>query len=564
MGLTSALFTGLSGLNSNQYRIQVIGDNIANINTTGFKGTRASFQTQFAQTISGGSVPGQAEGGTNPTQIGLGSVLGSVQRSFLPGSIETTGILTDVAIEGDGFFILRKAGNEQAYTRDGTFTLNSQNQLITMDGFFVQGYAVDDDFNLIAGTLTDISIPLGTLSRAVETTEATFEGNLAAGPDEVVASQGTILASNMLVSDGVGTPITGATLLTDLRDASDPATLLFPTGAETITISGAAKGGRTLADATFTVTPASTVSDFTAFLDEALGLNSAAGVPGTAGITVNGTGQLVVEGNWGEGHELVIDAADIMSSNAAANTPFAWSTTQEAIGESVITGFKAYDSLGTEVQVDVIMVLESKATTGNTWRYYVESPDDTDTDLVLGSGTLTFDTDGQFSSVVDNTFAIDRDNTGSGDPVSVQLLFDQLTGLDSRVSTLIQTEQDGFPAGTLSSFTIGVDGTITGVFTNGLSRQLGQIALATFANPAGLVLESNNVYTVGPNSGTAIVAPPLTNGAGRILSGALELSNVDLSREFIGLITASTGFSAAGRVISTSNELLDQLLLIAR
>ena len=113
MGLTSALYTGLTGLNSNQFRIDVIGDNIANINTVAFKGGRASFQTQFSQTFSAGSAPGQAEGGTNPMQIGLGSVLGAIQKQFTPGSIETTGVGTDLAVEGNGFFILRKATNEQ-------------------------------------------------------------------------------------------------------------------------------------------------------------------------------------------------------------------------------------------------------------------------------------------------------------------------------------------------------------------------------------------------------------------------------------------------------------------
>jgi flagellar hook protein FlgE len=129
---------------------------------------------------------------------------------------------------------------------------------------------------------------------------------------------------------------------------------------------------------------------------------------------------------------------------------------------------------------------------------------------------------------------------------------------------MVTTTQDGYASGTLTGFSVGADGVITGSFSNGLTRTLGQLAVATFTNPEGLVSSVNNLYMVGPNSGQPVIAPPQTLGAGRVLSGALELSNVDLTREFIGLITATTGFSASGRVISTSNDLLNELLTIAR
>src|SRR5512140_513443 len=107
MGLTSALFTGLSGLNTSQFALDVIGDNIANLNTIGYKGSRTLFQTQFSRTLSAGTKPGAGQGGTNPMQVGLGSSVGAIQRSFTPGSIETTGVPSDLAIEGEGFFVLR-------------------------------------------------------------------------------------------------------------------------------------------------------------------------------------------------------------------------------------------------------------------------------------------------------------------------------------------------------------------------------------------------------------------------------------------------------------------------
>jgi flagellar hook protein FlgE len=126
------------------------------------------------------------------------------------------------------------------------------------------------------------------------------------------------------------------------------------------------------------------------------------------------------------------------------------------------------------------------------------------------------------------------------------------------------TSQDGFGPSKLSSFSVGTDGVITGSFDNGLSQTLGQIALGTFANSAGLVRQTNNLFYEGPNSGQVAIVTPDGMGAGRLLSGALELSNVDLSREFIGLINASSGFSASSRVITTSNQLLNDLMQLMR
>lgn len=566
MGLTSALFTGMSGLNSNQFRIDVIGDNIANLNTIGFKGGRSNFQTQFSQTLSAGSGPGPIEGGTNPLQIGLGSVLGAIKRQFTQGSIETTGVQTDLAVEGDGFFIVNKADNEQAYTRDGTFTINAANQLVTADGFFVQGYGVDDAFNLVPGVLTDLTIPLGTISEARATQNGTFIGNLDASGS--VGTQGSIINSAQMVSDAGGTPANAATAMNNLRLATAPGTVLFNTG-DTITVTGISKGplggGRELADATFTVGDPGMVTygDFAAWLEDVTGINTTAGVPGTPGVLVQADGSLQIRGNFGEDNNIVIEPGDIRINGGAVVNPFDFTSVQDADGESVTTSFVAYDSLGTQVSVTLTAVLESKGS-NTTWRFYAESPDSVPADLVIGTGTITFDQNGQFDSATDPFITLDRSGTGATSPLSVTLDFNSLSGLGTGSSQLLLSSQDGFPAGTLNTFSIGTDGIIRGTFTNGLSRTLGQVALATFANPEGLIAESNNTFSVGPNSGEAITVEPLTFGAGRVLSGALELSNVDLSREFIGLITASTGFSAAGRVITTSNELLDELLLIAR
>jgi flagellar hook protein FlgE len=139
-----------------------------------------------------------------------------------------------------------------------------------------------------------------------------------------------------------------------------------------------------------------------------------------------------------------------------------------------------------------------------------------------------------------------------------------MTSLTASDSQLVMTAQDGSPLGTLNSYSIGADGTITGAFSNGKTQSLGQIAIATFDNPNGLVDNGGNKFTEGPNSGLAVVAAPLTLGGGAIRSGALEASNVDISKEFINMILSSTGFSASSRVISTSDQLITELLNSAR
>lgn len=560
MGLTSALYTGLTGLNANQIRIDTIGNNVANVNTTAYKASRAMFQTQFSQNFSLGTAPSDASGGTNPTQVGLGTTLGAIQRNFSPGSIETTGIPSDVAIEGDGLFIVRKGGGETAFTRDGSFSLNSAHQLVTADGHFVQGFGVDSAFNIVPGILTDVTVPLGELTVARQTQTASMEGTLSS--DGTLATQGSMHVSQALVNGGGG-PADAATLLTDLRDAAAPGSLLFADG-NTITVSRVAKGDRELPTATFVVgTTGSTLGDFANWLNGALGINTTAGLPGTPGATVE-SGTLVIRGNAGLDNDFEITPNDFASDNPAAALPFAFTKTADANGSGVFTGFTVFDSLGAPVTVNLTLALESTPSTGPVWRFYAETPDSATGSRLLGTGTLTFDNEGNFVAATGNQIAIDRSATGATTPLAFTIDFSRLQGLAATNSNVILGEQDGYPPGTLTTYAVGVDGVLSGTFSNGLSRTLGQVALARFSNPEGLIAEADNLFVTGPNSGNPTITTPGLLGTGRVLGGALELSNVDLSREFIGLITSSTGFQANSRVISVTSDLLNQLLLIAR
>jgi flagellar hook protein FlgE len=574
MSLSNALFAGLSGIDINQTKLNVVGNNIANANTVAFKATRVLFKPQIYATDSAGSPPTADSGGTNPQQRGTGATVAALDRDFESGSIEVTGKNTHLAIRGDGFLVVRS--DEVKYTRDGTLDLNTANNLVTSGGEYVQGYGVDPNFDIVSGQLVDLTIPVGSLTIAQATSEAQLKGNLnAAGP---LATGASILNSQALtlVTTATGFPgaPTGATALTDIAASSDNTTALFAVG-ETYTFKGR-KDGVAVADASFTVQGGSTLQDLMDFFQHSLGINTtvpddgdpATPAAGTDLLTSGSDARIVLAGNLGTANALEIGNSDFTSG---AKNPLSFADGVDAAGiasgaagESIRTTFLAYDSLGSEVRVNVTAVFESKATTGNTWRFYVDSPASSSGDRAVATGTLTFDANGQLLTATGNRISIDRSGAGAVTPLDITIDFDEVSSLTSTRSSLAMTGQDGAALGTLADFSIGTDGVITGSFTNGVTRTLGQVALATFDNPRGLVDMGGNMFREGPNSGVAVVGVPGQFGSGDIVAGALELSNVDLSEEFINLIIASTGFSASSRVISTSDRLLTELLNTSR
>ncbi len=578
MGITSSLITGLSGLSSNQSKLDVIGNNIANVNTVGFKASRMDFKTQFSQNFSLGSAPNGELGGTNPLQVGLGVVPGAVSRDFNDGSREVTGVISNLAVEGNGFFILKDAGG-QSYTRDGTFKLNSLNQLVNSDGFLVQGFGVDPDYNIIPGVLQGITIPLGNLTVAEPTTKVTMSGNFNA--NGALPTQVSHLTANQpfYTSDGAGgvtgTAPSSTTLLTLMSNSTG--SCYFHDG-DTLTLTGSV-GSRATAAKNLTVTPTTTLGDLASFMTGTLGINTSTGANGTIattpGITLGsgtpGAVTLTVDGNPGTANDITLDSNSLAITNASGTTtPFSWNNldTLHADGASVTTSTTIYDSLGTSVKLDVVASLIDRSATGATWRYYATSPDGTATNALtntaIGTGTLTFDTNGRLIDTTGSSVTIDRTGTGATPNLNFNLDFAGMSAFTATNSNFAASPLDGSAKGILNNYAIDTSGIIKGSFSNGANRTLGQVALATFRNNQGLVDKGSNTFEEGPNSGTAVISAPGDFSSGRIISGTLELSNVDLSSEFVQLISASTGFSAASRVITTSNQLLQELLSSAR
>lgn len=565
MSLSSAMLVGFTGIKSNSVGVDTVGDNLANLNTTAFKGQRTLFETLLYRTVSEGESPGDTTGGTLPRQIGTGSGVASIQRDYRQGGLEGTGFQSDLAVDGEGFFILNPGTGQQVYTRDGSFRLDATQTLVAANGDAVQVFSADDGGQVSPDTLSPLVIPLGSASEAIATTEVVVDGRLDSGTN--LASAGAVVVSDPLVTFS-GTPATGATALTDLGDINGVP--LFAAGDEVII--NAARGGLAMPASTFVVgVDGTTLDDFAGHLEAVLGINTDPATGGTPGVRIgDGTdypvGALVVASNLGEINAVALDAGSITNTTGPVTAPFSFTVASQAVGAGVTTSFGVYDSLGNLVEVRLRWALESKSQSGTTWRFYAESVDDSDLSPVLGTGTVTFDPNGQFVAATGADVEVDRAAVGSVTPLTFSLDFSGLTGLASvdDTSEVQMASQNGAAAGIMTGYSIDRDGVVTGAFSNQHTRVLGQIALALFTNNEGLLAHSDNTYVAGVNSGDPTIVAASTGRAGSIVSGALEQGNVEIAREFINLISAQVGISSASRVVRVADELLQELLLLAR
>ena len=234
----------------------------------------------------------------------------------------------------------------------------------------------------------------------------------------------------------------------------------------------------------------------------------------------------------------------------------------EAAGESLTTTITVYDSLGTPREVNITLSYQSSSANGpSVFKYVAESADDSDRNRVVGSGTVLFDSHGQYlgTGKGDAEVSIDLRASGVVTPFRFKVDFSNLTQF-SDGSQVVMRDQDGFRTGTLRDFSIGEDGMIVGIFDNGLTRTLGQVALARFQNPNGMIDRGDNVFESSVNSGVPQVGAPGTFGRGAIRGSSLEESNVDLAEQFTQLVIGQRAFQANARTIATSDQLLQELV----
>jgi flagellar hook protein FlgE len=578
MGLASSLTTALTGMQAAEAQIDVVGNNLANSQTVGFKESDAIFATQFLQTQSLGSPPSSTNGGTNPRQIGLGVRVAEIRPDFTQGTVSISSSPSDLAIQGDGFFIVQGSDGEHLYTRNGQFKTNADNELVTTTGERVLGFGINDDFEIQQTTLVPLEIPLGTAMVARPTENVIMQGVLTPAGD--VADTAGVVQTATLAASGGG-PLAATTLLTDVVDTSLGTTPLFDLGELEFT---PRKGDRAISPKTMTITATSTVQDLMDFMQQAIGIQTTANdplmptsvnniptesTPLAPGVVLQNN-QIRIVSNNGTGNSVSVDPGAFRLTTTTGNllTPsLGFASLQDAVGESAVSDFLTYDSLGSPVNVRVTAVLESLSDNTAVYRWFADSGDNspaTGAGVAVGTGLITFDGEGKMVSTSNSTVSVERRNQPPLDPLVFNLDFSQVSGLAAPTSQLSAARQDGSPPGTLTSYLIGEDGIIRGVFSSGVTRDLGQVRLARFANPHGLVQHGENMYSQGLNSGLPIEGNPDSEGIGSLIGGAVELSNTDIGKNLIELVLATTQYRSNARVITTAQQMLDELLNLRR
>jgi flagellar hook protein FlgE len=500
-----SLFSGVSGLRNHQVRMDVIGNNIANVNTVAFKAGRVTFKEGFAQLLQGASRPPGDQGGINPIQVGLGMQVGSIDQLYTQGNIETTGQNTDLAIQGDSMFVVRK-GAQSYYTRSGNFQLDADGRLVSpTNGFVVQGQMYAN--GSAQDGIRDIRLPFNQKTPAKTTSEMLLAGNLNASAPSAPAGFDITSAADRAANPGVWSETSvsvydsqGAKHNVKVQfwkaDANtwqwrlDPAS---PTVSTPATVAGGAAGN------TFTLPAA------------------------PAGTTVTVARATTASGR-------VIDGSLITGSGGAYTVD---PSVALADGEVLTVEYSA---------------LPSSPAAG------------------VNGGTFVFDAQGNLDPTRSDTPRVQFAVPGA-DLVDVSM--DAGSGANgltqyATTTTAVLRDQNGHTAGQLENFSIDRYGQITGFFTNGTTTLLGKIVLADFNNPAGLLRSGDNMYQESANSGGAVLGFALEGSRSQITSGALEMSNVDLAQEFTNMIVAQRGFQANSKVITTSDELLQELMQLKR
>jgi flagellar hook protein FlgE len=417
MSLYTSLFSGITGLRNHQVMLDVIGNNISNINTIGYKSSRVMFSEMFSQTRLSAFRPTGENGGVNPQQIGLGASVGAIQSMFTQGNLEGTGSSTDLAITGAGFFVV-KHGNQEFLTRVGNFTFDAAgNMVLPSNGAILQGRLASPDGTIpVDAPITNLRFAFDRKAPAKSTTTVKLAGNLDSGTS---------------------------------------------------------------------ITPPN---------------------------------------------------------------------------NTVQTTFQVYDSLGNQHSVTVTFT----KTAANSWTWDATLTGQSGS---IGNGTLTFDGTGTLLTSTGTPIAFTP--TNGADPVSFTLdvgtpgQFGGITQTSGN-SLVSMRDQNGYASGTLENIIVEKNGKVQGKFSNGTTITLGQIILAELNNPGGLFKEGDGMYSVTGNSGNAAYVVAGDGSSSEIMSGVLEQSNVDLAEEFTKMIVAQRGYQSNARIITVSDEILQETINLKR
>jgi len=545
----SALGTGVSGLRAHQQQLDVVANNLANLNTTGFKSQSAQFADLIYDTIQAGSGANDNIGGINPQQLGSGVRVSTLTRSFGQGALVGTGQDLDFAIQGDGFFVLEGTSDQDVYSRAGSFSLDVAGKLIDpATGYRVQrtgdtGERSDENFGFQVTGDNSISVPLGSAIPGIQTTEVDFSGNL---PSSALPPTFEILSSSEPYATDTG-PATAATLLNDLT-----INVIDYQAGDTLEIAGTNPDG----------TPYSTtLAANTATMQDLVDAINAEIEGAVAELTPNGTLQVTATETGAAFASLSIDdASGNIGSTQFVRTSMVVSN-EGGNGDSFDVSAEVYDKRGVDHRVNFNF---AKSGT-NSWD--ITATLETDSGEVLDARVenIFFNEDGTFS-IAGAEGDGDTDLQFQFDTIEelqeIQIAFENMTHMATDYSATIT--QDGSPPGSLVSIAVDGNGSLSGLSSTGKSFALAQLSIATFPNVNGLEGLGGNYFQESVNSGTASIGTGQSGGRGQIIGNQLESSNVDLALEFTRLIVAQRGFSANARTITVADEILEELTNIVR
>jgi flagellar hook protein FlgE len=563
----SALSAGVSGLKAFQTMLDVAGNNLANVNTIGFKGSAVTFAELLSQTIRQASGPSGTLGGVNPQQMGSGVVVSSIKKDMSQGNIESTGQDLDVAIDGNGYYVLND-GDQDVYTRIGSFAVDSDNTLVDPStGYKVQrmgSYGETEGFQTIGDS--SIHIPWDSSMPANSTSDIVLNGNL--------RSSNGVPVAHKLIADTAFTTGSGDQVATNttLISALDQLTGTLTSG--TIHVSGTTEDGTVFTDEDVLITSASTVQtvldQITALYDDS-----------TA--TLNADGKIVITGNT-PGYSLaqVTDMTYVAGGTESLTVPTYFDYSVIGGEDSKTFKITVYDNMGEQHVLTGTFV---KTDTNNTWDLVIHSIEGertaswSDYDIQNSSALnrrisgIEFNTDGSFKGLTSSSEAASFSVQFQNNPTITQTITldlgtaDEFTGLtqfSSQQSSAAALTQDGYEAGTLSSVTIDNTGMIVGTFTNGVKVDIAALQIGMFQNAGGLESIGNGYFSPTANSGDPVATMAGSGGAGSITGKSLEKSNVDIATEFVNLMQAQNGYQANSRTIRVANDVLRELTNLIR
>ena len=549
--MSTSLLAGISGLATHQEMINVISNNIANANTAGFKTRRALFTDMMYRSLSDPAGPTVSSGSSDPTQIGMGAQIGRVSTAHTQGNLSPSAQPLDLALDGDGFFVLDGAGQE-IYTRVGSFGLDEAGFIVDPStGHYVKrfgqvGEPGDNSPGFQVPSDPRIQVPLGRTIPGVMTQNIELSGNL--NSDTALPTQQKLVTSFPLANGGVLASET--TLLNDL-DAND---IPYVAG-DSIEINGSDADG-TAINSTLAVDSTTTVGDLIAAIDA---------LYNEAEVMLQ-DGEIVLEADEAGVSDLSLTLTDGVGNVGAID--HAQHEMVEArpgaLGATVSNSVDVYDETG---KAHTIILLLQRMDS-STWDLTATAQTDGASTVDGQVNGIRFNDDGSFfSSGLEapeisfqfsenspiQTYTLDFGSSGD---------FDGLT--QTSVGNSFKVNQDGTAAGVLSTLNVAPDGMVKGVSSNGDIWDIAQLAIARFQNIQGLAAIGGTDFVATLSSGEPSIGGGGSDGRGSVQASQIENSNVDLAQEFTRLIVAQRGFSANARTVTVTEEILEEVTNLIR